>query len=96
MASNRLETLASQIAQNTSLVNDFLVSNGKKLSFEIDGEPSFPENAPEEALEARRIVREATKELHDLMTGPSEHLRWLSYNVRQVQPMFVFSTDEDC
>lgn len=81
MAPSRLETLSSQIAENTKIVDDYLAANGKKLSFEVDSELAFPGDAPEEVLTARRVVREATKELYDLVTGPAEHLRWLSCNV---------------
>lgn len=81
MATGRLEELSSQISKNTTIVNEYLIANGKKLSFDVDSELAFPTDAPQNVLEARRIVREATKELYSLVTGPAEHLRWLACNV---------------
>lgn len=81
MASSRLEELTNQISENTKVVNDYLSSNDKKLSFDVGSALAFPADAADEVLTARRVVREATKELYDLMTGPAEHLRWLSCNV---------------
>jgi 6-hydroxytryprostatin B O-methyltransferase len=81
MAPSRLEVLASQISEHREVVNEYLVANSKKLSFDVDGEPTFPNDAPETILTSRRLVREATKELGDLMTGPSEHLRWFPCGV---------------
>jgi hypothetical protein len=81
MASSRLEELTIRISENTKLVKDYLSSNDAELSFYVGSELAFPADAPEEVLTARRVVREATKELYDLMTGPAEHLRWLSCSV---------------
>ena len=69
MPSSRLEDLSAQISEQTKVVNDYLVTHGHNLSFAVDSALSFPNDAPEEVLVARRTVREATKELHDLMTG---------------------------
>lgn len=77
-----MEALATKIWQNTKIVNDFVQKVGLRLGFEVDRAAAFPSDAPPEVLEARRIVREATQELNDLVTGPSEHLRWLATQVR--------------
>ena len=78
MATTRLQLLSAQISEHTKVVDEYLQSHGYKLSFDGDSLPAFPADAPDNILGARRIVREATMELHDLMTGPSEHLRWFA------------------
>jgi len=78
---SRLEHLAQQISSTTNILNKFLSSKGlPEPSFAKDAPLNFPP-APEEIQIARRNLREASKELYDLVTGPSEHLRWLACNV---------------
>lgn len=45
---------------------------------------SLPYDAPEEALNARRDILEATRTLETTMQGPSETLRLLVHNVSSV------------
>ncbi|KAL3472043.1 S-adenosyl-L-methionine-dependent methyltransferase [Aspergillus californicus] len=73
-----LTELAEEISSTASVVNEFLVSNGHaQPSFEVDAPASFP-TAPKDVNDARRKLLEAAKTIVDLMTGPSEHLRWLA------------------
>lgn len=76
-----MEGLATKIAENTKIVANFAEREGLKVGFDPDSAAAFPSTAPSEVLEARRIVKEATQSLHDLVTGPAEHLRWLAARV---------------
>ncbi|KAK4494687.1 hypothetical protein PRZ48_014043 [Zasmidium cellare] len=75
---SRLTQLSQQIATNTAIVDEYTQREGIKLGFGVNDTAAFPSDAPAEVLEARRIVREATQELNDLVTGPAEQLRWLA------------------
>lgn len=75
---SRLLQLATQIAESTPVVDKWLSEQDIKLSIDVDSAEAFPANAPIAVLEARRTVREATKELNILITGPAQHLRWQS------------------
>lgn len=81
MKMSRLTQLSEQIASNTKIVDEWIQSQKLQLGFEVDSLAAFPSDAPTEVLEARRIVKEATQELNDLVTGPAEHLRWLACRV---------------
>lgn len=78
---SRLTELAKQIADNTKIVDEYTRENGISLGFSVDSTAAFPSDAPAEVLAARRIVKEATQELNELVTGPAEHLRWLACRV---------------
>lgn len=81
MASSHLEHLAQEISTATAVLQHFLSSNGlPEPSFTKDAPLAFP-SGPEEIQTARRTLREVSKELYDLVTGPSEHIRWLACNV---------------
>ena len=76
MAQSRIVELALSIASNTTKIDDFLSShNLRKPSFEVDAplRLEFPSEAA--GVEAARLAAiEATKELHDLLTGPTDCL----------------------
>ncbi|OCL03487.1 S-adenosyl-L-methionine-dependent methyltransferase [Glonium stellatum] len=77
-SSSTLEDLAEQISTASKAISGFLAEkDGPPLSFAQDGALEFP-SGPEDIMIARRNLREATKKLYDLVTGPSEHLRWLA------------------
>lgn len=76
-----MEGLATKIAENTKIIANFAEREGLKLGCDPNSAAAFPSTAPPEVLEARRIVKEATQSLHDLVTGPAEHLRWLAARV---------------
>lgn len=93
-SSSRLAELAKEIADKTKVVDEFVQKEGIRLGFEVDSASAFPSDAPAEVLEARRIVKEATQELNDLVTGPAEHLRWLACRVsREKQNIQVAQVD---
>ena len=74
---NRIVELASTIHKNTSLVDDFLTSNGLQTpSLDIDAPVKIP--IPEEAVDiqaAQTAVIEAAAELQALMLGAAELVR---------------------
>ncbi|GAD92073.1 hypothetical protein AN5415.2 [Paecilomyces variotii No. 5] len=75
---NTLTDLASQITNTAKAINDFLVTNGHpQPSFDVDAPSAFP-TAPEEILNARRQLLDASQAITELLTGPAEYLRWLS------------------
>ena len=83
MADSRLLELTEIIAVNTKKINEFFKAEGKPdLSFNVDAPGDFPvPNSNAEIQLARRTVVNATQELHDLMVGPREAVRWLAWSV---------------
>ncbi|KAK7555287.1 S-adenosyl-L-methionine-dependent methyltransferase [Phyllosticta citricarpa] len=83
-ANSRLTHLSNTIALETAKIHDFFVQNGlPELSFDPSAPLDFPVPVANAEIQAsRRLVINATQELHDLMVGPSQSLRWLgwSYN----------------
>ncbi|KIW93077.1 uncharacterized protein Z519_05682 [Cladophialophora bantiana CBS 173.52] len=75
-----MQDLAKHISSATSILAQYLASNGlPDLSFDKDA-PLYMSDLPEDIQTARRRLREAAHELYVLSTGPSEHIRWLSCN----------------
>ena len=91
MATSRLIELTEIIAANTKKIDEFFKSEGKpELSFTADGPGDFPvPSSNTEIQEARRAVVNATQELHDLMVGPRETVRWLAWSVSTYFPCCV-------
>lgn len=83
MATSRIVELTDIIAKNTKIVDDFLNAEGKPaLSFAVDGPSDFPVPSSNTDIQhARRVVVNATQELHDLMVGPRESVRWMAWSV---------------
>lgn len=83
MASLRLIELTEIIATNTKKIDEFFKVEGKPdLSFNVDAPGDFPVPSSNiEIQQARRAVVNATQELHDLMVGPRESVRWLAWSV---------------
>lgn len=76
MTITRITELAQRIAAKTAIVNEFFEVHGFPTpSFEIHG-PQRIVIPPQvvEVASAHNEVLEATKELHDLMLGPSSML----------------------
>ncbi|KAL4885489.1 S-adenosyl-L-methionine-dependent methyltransferase [Aspergillus karnatakaensis] len=73
-----LTDLADQISTNASLIQAFLTSNNHpQPSFHPNAPPAFPP-APADINHARQQLLEAAQTIVDTLTGPAEHLRWLS------------------
>ncbi|CAG8957889.1 hypothetical protein HYFRA_00000229 [Hymenoscyphus fraxineus] len=72
--------LAKTITQETEKLEKYMRESGSAApSFDVDAPLAFP-NLPEEIKKARENVVRATKELGDLVTGPKESVRWMSWN----------------
>ncbi|KAK3693077.1 O-methyltransferase-domain-containing protein [Podospora appendiculata] len=78
----RMTALASEIAQKTQIITDYLTSqNLAAASFDVDGLAEFPIPPEEEVpFKARLDLAAATKELHDISVGPKQSLRNLSWD----------------
>lgn len=86
----RLTDLSAIIASETAKIQDFFAQNGlPDLSFDPSAPLDFPVSPANSDIQAsRRKVINATQELHDLMVGPSQSMRWLGWSVRRVSPFF--------
>ena len=82
MASNTdLETLAETILAASKTIKTYFTENDlPQLSFSPEAPLEFPSSS-EEIQIARRNLREASKRIYDLATGPGEHIRWLACHV---------------
>jgi hypothetical protein len=79
----RLTELSDIIAAKTKAIDDYFKANNlPALTFDPSGPPDFPvPSTNEEIQRARRAVVNATQELHDLMVGPRESVRWMAWSV---------------
>ncbi|KAK0663249.1 O-methyltransferase gsfB [Lasiodiplodia hormozganensis] len=79
---SRLSELTALIQRETAKIEQHLAANGlPALSFDPHAPLDFPVPASNtEIQQARRAVINATQELHDLMVGPSESMRWLAWS----------------
>jgi hypothetical protein len=82
----RITDLSDEISKNSKILTDYLSSKGiEAASFDVDGLDEFPISpADEEPYKARLKIIAATKELHDLSLGPKEGLRYLAWDVSEV------------
>jgi hypothetical protein len=73
--------LAKTITTETVKLETFLKENGHPIpSFEVDSPMNFPK-LPDEIKKSREEVLRATKDLEALVTGPTESIRWMAWNV---------------
>ncbi|EJD50942.1 O-methyltransferase [Auricularia subglabra TFB-10046 SS5] len=79
---SRLTELTSIIQSETAKIEKFFAANGLPgLSFDPQAPLDFPvPTTNAEIHQARRAVINATQELHDLMVGPTESVRWLTWS----------------
>jgi hypothetical protein len=78
---SRLIELAQTITKETEKLDKFLKESGCSTpSFDVDAPMDFP-RLPEEIQRARQKVVESTKELGDLVVGPTEGIRWMAWDV---------------
>ncbi|KAI6710964.1 O-methyltransferase [Diplocarpon mali] len=79
---SRLLELAATITRETAVLDRVIKESGSPVpSFDVDGPPNFPKLG-EEVKRAREELLRATKELGDLVTGPTERVRWMAWDVR--------------
>jgi len=79
----RIVELTAIISENTQKIDQYFAANSlPPLSFDSDAPLDFPVPSSNKGIQhARRAVVNATQELHDLMVGPREHIRWESWSV---------------
>ncbi|GME33715.1 putative o-methyltransferase family 2 protein [Neofusicoccum parvum] len=79
---SRLTELTATIQAETAKIEQFLAASGLPgLSFDARAPLDFPVPASNTEMQrARRAVINATQELHDLMVGPTESVRWLAWS----------------
>jgi hypothetical protein len=81
-STSQLISLAAIITRETEKLDRYLKESGAPSpSFDADGPANFPK-LEGEIKRAREEVVRATKELGDLVTGPTEKLRWMAWDVR--------------
>lgn len=80
-STSRLIELAATITRETEKLDRYIKESGApEPSFDVDGPLNFPQ-LEEEVKRAREEVVRATKELGDLVTGPTESVRWMAWDV---------------
>jgi hypothetical protein len=81
-STSKLIELAQTITRETEKLDRYIKDNSlPELSFDVDAPLSFPKLS-EEVKKAREEVVRATKELGDLVAGPTETIRWMAWDVR--------------
>ncbi|PBP15774.1 S-adenosyl-L-methionine-dependent methyltransferase [Diplocarpon rosae] len=77
---SRLLELAATITSETAKLDRAIKESGCPVpSFDVDGPLNFPKLG-DEIKRAREEVLRATKELGDLVTGPTESVRWMAWD----------------
>lgn len=80
-STSKLIELAATITRETEKLDKYMKEKGLPApSFEPDALLNFP-RLDGEAKRAREEVVRATKELGDLVTGPTESVRWMAWDV---------------
>ena len=80
-SSQSLTELAATISKETAKLDRFLKDSESKMpGFDIDSPLNLPK-LPDAIKKARGEIVRATKELNDLVTGPTESVRWLAWDV---------------
>ena len=78
--------LAKIITRESEKLEKFLKESGSPMpSFDIDGPANFP-SLPESMKKAREELLRATKDLEYLVTGPTEKVRWMAWDVSLLDP----------
>jgi hypothetical protein len=71
--------LAATITRETQKLNKYMKDNNlPPISFDVSSPLNFPKLS-DEAKRSRDIVMQATNDLCDLVTGPRESIRWMSW-----------------
>jgi hypothetical protein len=81
-----LVELAKTIARETEKLEKYYKDIGHPLpGWEVDSSVDLPK-FPDDIKKAREEVVKATKELEYLVTGPTESLRWMAWDVSLLYP----------
>lgn len=89
--------LAKIIARESEKLEKYLVESGSELpGFDVNSPVNFP-ILPVDVKRSREEIIRATKELGDLVTGPTESVRWMAWDVRTPEsirsPYGLINTD---
>lgn len=80
-SSSNMVELARIITRESEKLERYLRESGSAMpSLDIDGPANFPK-LPDEMQKARAEILRATKELEFLVTGPTEKVRWMAWDV---------------
>ncbi|KAI1764917.1 S-adenosyl-L-methionine-dependent methyltransferase [Hypoxylon sp. FL1150] len=87
MSSSKIVALAQKISDETQKVDAYFHQQGLQTpGFDPDAPGDFPK-MPEEISTSRREIIHATRELHDLMIGPKESVRWMAWDFLNTQSL---------
>lgn len=79
--STSLVELAKIITRESEKLEKYLQESGSPVpSFEVDSPANFP-SLPDDMKKAREKIVTATKQLEYLVTGPTEKVRWMAWDV---------------
>lgn len=82
--------LAGTITRETEKLEKYLKDNGIEMpGFGTDSPLNFP-RLPDEVKKAREEVIRATRELGDLVTGPTETVRWMAWDVSNTPAVIYY------
>ena len=74
--------LAAIITRETEKLEKYLMESGSEMpGFDVNSPANFPK-LPDEIKKAREEIVRVSKELGDLVTGPTESVRWMAWDVR--------------
>jgi len=83
---SKLIELAATITRETEKLDRYIRESGiPEPSFDADAPLNFPKLS-DEVRKAREQVVRATKELGDLVAGPTEIVRWMAWDVSSASP----------
>ncbi|KAL7621325.1 hypothetical protein AAE478_008646 [Parahypoxylon ruwenzoriense] len=84
---SKMIALAQKISAETEKVETYFREKGIPVpSFDVDS-PSDFSKMPDDISRSRREVIHATQELHDLMVGPRESVRWMAWDFMGTQSL---------
>jgi hypothetical protein len=84
-----LEQLAETCLATAKAIKEHLAANGKpQMTFDQNGPPNFPDDAPPNIQYARLTLREAAQRLADLVTGPEELVGFYPYQIVRADTLF--------
>ncbi|KAG9243416.1 S-adenosyl-L-methionine-dependent methyltransferase [Calycina marina] len=79
-STNNLIALAATIMKETQTLQNFLQESGNEMpGLDVDAPLDFPK-LPENVKKSREHIIRATKELGDLIIGPTESVRWMAWD----------------
>ena len=78
--------LAKIITRESEKLEKYLKESDSPMpSFDINGPANFP-SLPDDMKKSREVLLKATQDLEYLVTGPTEKVRWMAWDVSFVDP----------